>query len=110
MRLLALLCVAAAASPAAAQDLPPDALRAYSVGQAAHMLMYAAPCFPREGGDAALRQMLEEAQARIQGQAEQQRAFDLGRQRASLQQRHIPQSDPVACRQIRDALLHFLRN
>ena len=76
MRLLALLCVAAA-SPAAAQDLPPDALRAYSVGQAAHMLMYAAPCFPREGGDAALRRMLEEAQARIQGQAEQQRAFDL---------------------------------
>ena len=110
MRRGLLLAVLAGAAPAAAQTLPPELLAAYSVGRAAYLLTQASPCFPREGGDAALWRMLEQAQARIHGRAEQEQAFELGRRHASQQQRHIPRSDPVACREIRAALLHALRD
>ena len=99
----------AAASPAIGQNLPPDALAAHSVGGAAAMLLQASPCFPGLDRGRELEAMMAAARARIDARPDHAAAFHQGMGIASVQQRYIARSDPVACDQIRMALMHYLR-
>ncbi|MBR0648776.1 hypothetical protein GXW78_03830 [Roseomonas terrae] len=110
MRRFAMVVALALGGPAVAQDLPPDALRAYWVGVAHAMLMQAAPCSRRAAENEALQAMMQEAYARIHGRPEQEQAFARGVSITQVQQRYIGRSDPVACNEIRSILTNFLRN
>lgn len=112
MRRIALtVALVALNMPLAAQDMPPRALEAYSVGVAESMMSQARPCFPNDRRTATeLLRLRDEARARIAEQPELEAAFQTGQMRTNTQQRYFAPSDPVACRQALDALRYFLRN
>jgi hypothetical protein len=105
----ATLALLAGATAAAAQEIPPHLLAAFSLGGASYRLSQASPCFPAQpGAAAALQRRMAEAIARLGSDPAQMEAFQGGARLASMQQRYIARSDPAACAEVRDLLNHLL--